>query len=54
MLHALWLPKITIRQAHVAKLDEQQQRILHQLKITLPERLEPLRIQKCSENSAIA
>jgi len=38
----------------VAKLDEQQQRILHQLKITLPERLEPLRIQKCSENSAIA
>ena len=38
----------------VAKLDEQQQRILYQLKITLPERLEPLRIQKCSENSAIA
>jgi transposase len=38
----------------VAKLDEQQQSILHQLKITLPERLEPLRIQKCSENSAIA
>ena len=38
----------------VAKLDEQQQSILHQLKITLPERVEPLRIQKCSENSAIA
>jgi hypothetical protein len=38
----------------VSKLDEQQQSILHQLKITQPERLEPLRIQKCSENSAIA
>jgi transposase len=43
----IWLRRI-------AKLDEQQQSILHQLKITLPERLEPLRIQKCSENSAIA
>jgi hypothetical protein len=32
----------------------QQQSILQQLKITLPERLEPLRIQKCSENSAMA
>jgi len=40
--------------ARIAKLDEQQQSILHQLKMTLPERLEPLRIQKCSENSAIA
>ncbi|HEX8815311.1 MAG TPA: IS1634 family transposase [Terriglobales bacterium] len=43
----IWLRRI-------AQLDEQQQRILHQLKMTLPERLEPLRIQKCSENSAIA
>jgi transposase len=43
----IWLRRI-------AKLDEQQQSILHQLKITLPERLEPLQIQKCSENSAIA
>jgi transposase len=43
----IWLRRI-------AQLDEQQQSILHQLKITLPERLEPLRIQKCSENSAIA
>lgn len=43
----IWLRRI-------AKLDEQQQSILHQLKMTLPERLEPLRIQKCSENSAIA
>src|ERR1700747_1085554 len=43
----IWLRRI-------AKLDEQQQSILHQLKITLPERLEPLRIQKCSENSAVA
>jgi len=42
----IWLRRI-------ARLDEQQQSILHQLKITLPERLEPLRIQKCSENSAI-
>jgi hypothetical protein len=38
----------------IAKLDEQQQSILHQLKVTLPEHLEPLQIQKCSENSAIA
>jgi hypothetical protein len=43
----IWLRRI-------AKLDEQQQSILHQLKMTLPERLEPLRIQKCSENSAVA
>jgi transposase len=43
----IWLRRI-------AKLDEQQQSILYQLKITLPEHLEPLRIQKCSENSAIA
>ena len=43
----IWLRRI-------AKLDEQQQSILHQLKMTLPERLEPRRIQKCSENSAIA
>jgi transposase len=43
----IWLRRI-------ARLDEQQQSILHQLKMTLPERLEPLRIQKCSENSAIA
>ncbi len=43
----IWLRRI-------AQLDEQQQSVLHQLNITLPERLEPLRIQKCSENSAIA
>ncbi len=43
----IWLRRI-------AKLDEQQQGILHQLKMTLPEHLEPLQIQKCSENSAIA
>ena len=43
----IWLRRI-------AKLDEEQQRILHQLQLQLPERLEPLRIQKCSENSAIA
>jgi hypothetical protein len=43
----IWLRRI-------ARLDEQRQSILHQLKITLPERLEPPRIQKCSENSALA
>ena len=43
----IWLRRIT-------KLDEQQQRILHQLRLQLPERLEPIQIQKCSANSAIA
>src|SRR5579863_999277 len=43
----IWLRRI-------AKLDERQQSILHQLKVKLPEGLEPLQIQKCSENSAIA
>ncbi len=43
----IWLRRIV-------KLDERQQSILHQLKVKLPERLEPLQIQKCSENSAIA
>ena len=38
----------------ISKLDEEQQNILHQLQLQLPERLEPLQIQKCSENSAIA
>ena len=43
----IWLRRIT-------KLDEQQQRILHQLRLQLPERLEPIQIQKCSADSAIA
>lgn len=43
----IWLRRI-------AKLDEEQKRILHQLQLELPERLEPIQIQKCSENSAIA
>ena len=43
----IWLRRIS-------KLDEEQQHILHQLQLQLPERLEPLQIQKCSENSAIA
>jgi transposase len=43
----IWLRRI-------AKLDERQQRILHQLQVQLPERLEPTQILKCSENSAIA
>jgi len=34
----IWLRRIT-------KLDEQQQRILHQLRLQLPERLEPIQIQ---------
>ena len=38
----------------VARLDEEQQRILHQLQVQLPERLEPIQIQKCSADSAIA
>ena len=43
----IWLRRI-------ARLDEEQQRILHQLQLQLPERLEPIQIQKCSADSAIA
>ena len=43
----IWLRRIT-------KLDDQQQQILYQLQLPLPERLEPIQILKCSENSAIA
>ena len=43
----IWLRRI-------AKLDEEQQSILHQLQLQLPERLEPIQIQKCSADSAIA
>ncbi len=43
----IWLRRIT-------KLDDEQQRILYQLQLQLPERLEPIQILKCSENSAIA
>jgi transposase len=43
----IWLRRI-------AKLDEEQQRILHQLQLQLPARLEPIQIQKCSADSAIA
>jgi len=43
----IWLRRI-------AKLDEEQQSILHQLQLHLPERLEPIQIQKCSADSAIA
>ena len=38
----------------ISKLDEEQQTILHQLQLQLPERLEPIHILKCSENSALA
>jgi hypothetical protein len=44
--------EIWLRRA--ARLDEEQQRILHQLQVQLPERLEPIQIQKCSADSAIA
>ena len=43
----IWLRRIS-------KLDQEQQKILHQLQLQLPERLEPIQILKCSENSAIA
>ena len=43
----IWLRRI-------AKLDEEQQSILHQLQLQLPERLEPIQIQKCSADSPIA
>ena len=43
----IWLRRIS-------KLDEEQQKILHHLQLQLPERLEPIQIQKCSADSAIA
>jgi transposase len=43
----IWLRRIS-------KLDEEQQKIFYQLQLQLPERLEPIQILKCSENSAIA
>jgi hypothetical protein len=43
----IWLRRIT-------KLDDEPQKILFQLQLQLPERLEPTQILKCSENSAIA
>ena len=43
----IWLRRIS-------KLDEEQQSILHHLRLQLPEQLAPIQILKCSENSAIA
>jgi hypothetical protein len=43
----IWLRRIN-------KLDQEQRQILHQLQLQLPERLEPIQIQECSENSATA
>ncbi|HEY6269021.1 MAG TPA: IS1634 family transposase [Candidatus Acidoferrum sp.] len=43
----IWLRRIS-------KLDEEQQKILYQLQLQLPERLEPIQMQKCSADSAIA
>jgi hypothetical protein len=38
----------------ITKLDEEQRRIFHELGLQIPERLEPIQIQKCSADSAIA
>ncbi len=43
----IWLRRIS-------KLDEEQQKIFYQLQLQLPERLEPIQIQNCSADSAIA
>jgi hypothetical protein len=43
----IWLRRIS-------KVEEEQQQILYQLQLQLPERLEPIQIQKCSADSAIA
>jgi transposase len=43
----IWLRRIT-------KLDHEQQKILHQLQLQLPEGLEPIQILKWSADSAIA
>ena len=43
----IWLRRIS-------KLDEDQQKIFHQLQLQLPERLDPIQIQKCSADPAIA
>ena len=43
----IWLRRIS-------KLDQEQQKIFHQLQLSLPEQIEPIQILKCSENSAIA
>jgi transposase len=43
----IWLRRIS-------QLDQEQQKILHQLQLSLPEQIEPIQILKCSENSAIA
>ena len=43
----IWLRRIS-------KVAEEQQKILYQLQLPLPERLEPIQIQKCSADSAIA
>jgi transposase len=43
----IWLRRIS-------KLDEDQQKIFHQLQLHLPEGVDPIQIQKCSADSAIA
>ena len=43
----IWLRRIS-------KLDEDQQKILHQLNLQLPERLDPIQVHKCSADPAIA
>jgi tryptophanase len=43
----IWLRRIT-------KREEDQERLLNQLRLELPERLEPIQILKCSADSAMA
>src|SRR5712671_5084532 len=43
----IWLPRIS-------KREDDQERLLQQLRVELPERLEPIQILKCSADSAIA
>jgi transposase len=43
----IWLRRIS-------KLDEDQQKIFHQLQLQLPERMDPIQIQKCSADFATA
>jgi hypothetical protein len=43
----IWLRRIT-------KREDDQERLLQQLRVELPERLEPIQILKCSADSAIA
>lgn len=43
-----------IRLRRISRPDPEQQKVLHQLHLQLPERFEPIQIQQCSADSAIA